>query len=45
MLKQISIAACLIGVFIVGVGHKDRKVVAIGSTIFFLGILGIYYFS
>ena len=45
MLKEISIGITVIGVLIAGIGYKSKKAIALGSLIFVLGLLGIYFFS
>ena len=45
MLKEISTLAIVIGFLIGSIGHKNKKAVAIGLLLFFLGLLGIYFFS
>ncbi len=45
MLKEISIGAVVVGVIIAGIGYKSKKAVGLGSLIFVLGLLGIYFFS
>ena len=45
MLEQISIGVTVTGVIIGAVGYKSKKAVAIGSLLFALGLLGIFFFT